>query len=131
MPASRSSARRRNTASASNRRKACWARRRTCSSPTTPSSMPAASATRCPRTAAQGRSSGRGGYPEQEPAEVREGAVPAGRPDPQFHPGRRKPARGADPAAGRSREDRPTVGLKKDKLQGGDYFVKVYANEPG
>ncbi|TMB05044.1 MAG: hypothetical protein E6J64_11695 [Deltaproteobacteria bacterium] len=25
----------------------------------------------------------------------------------------------------------PNAGLKKEKLQGGDYFVKVYANEPG
>src|SRR5207237_1506624 len=35
------------------------------------------------------------------------------------------------PPAGAAEKIDPNAGLKKEKLQGGDYLVKVYANEPG
>jgi len=49
----------------------------------------------------------------------------------KFNPGNANLTAELLPPSGAPEKIDPTVGLKKEKLQGGDYFVKVYANEPG
>ncbi|HYV65655.1 MAG TPA: hypothetical protein VE964_05390 [Myxococcales bacterium] len=49
----------------------------------------------------------------------------------KFNPGGSNLTAELIPPSGAPEKIDPTVGLKKDKLPGGDYYVKVYANEPG
>ena len=49
----------------------------------------------------------------------------------KFNPGNANLTAELIPPAGAPEKIDPVAGLKKDKLPGGDYFVKVYANDPG
>jgi len=58
-------------------------------------------------------------------------AIAAGGLNLKFNPGGANLTAELIPPSGAPEKVDPTVGLKKEKLPGGDYYVKVYANEPG